>query len=82
MSLAQIKKRNERVEQDKAWEVSTTRKLIIAMITYAIIVIFLIIIGVQRPFLSALVPVLGYLLSTLTMPFCKNYWLRHFYKRP
>ena len=39
--LDAINKRNIRVEADKAWETSNTRRLIIAIFTYLIVVIFL-----------------------------------------
>jgi len=36
--INKIKTRNKKVEFDKAWETSTTRKIIIALLTYLIIV--------------------------------------------
>lgn len=36
-----IEKRNERVEKDKAWETSWTRKLSIAVLTYAVVCVYL-----------------------------------------
>ena len=35
-----IKERNARVEIDKAWETSLTRKLLILVLTYFVVVIF------------------------------------------
>ncbi|MBI3334070.1 hypothetical protein HYZ97_01150 [Candidatus Pacearchaeota archaeon] len=75
--LKQIKERNRRVEADKAWETSGIRKSIITVLTYLIILLFLASINVQRPWLHALVPALGFLLSTLTLPFVKRWWLIH-----
>ena len=66
---------------DKAWETSVTRRTIIATITYAVVVIFLYMINAPLPFLSALVPCAGYLLSTLTMPMFKRAWLKRTYKK-
>lgn len=37
--IPQIKERNKRVEADKAWETSTSRKIIIAIATYIVITI-------------------------------------------
>jgi len=79
--LAAIHARNAKVEADKAWETSWMRRLIIASATYAIILFFLLSINAPNPYLNALVPTLAYLLSTLTMPFLKQYWLKHFYKK-
>jgi len=79
--IESIKERNKRVEADKAWETSKTRRVIIAILTYLIIVIFLFSINAPNPWLSAMVPVLGFILSTLTMPFLKNIWINRVYKR-
>lgn len=71
-----IKTRNARVEHDKAWETSATRKIAVAAATYAVILIFFLIIKVDRPFLSAIVPTLGFLLSTLSINILKNWWVK------
>jgi len=73
--IESIKERNARVEADKAWETSFTRRAIISSMTYIIIVLFLMSIGAPSPWLSALVPVMGFILSTLTMPIFKRWWL-------
>lgn len=74
-SIEEILARNSRVESDKAWETSKTRRLIIAAITYLTATAFLKLIGNDAPFINALVPVGGYLLSTLSLPLAKNWWL-------
>ena len=79
--IASIKERNKRVELDKAWETSMMRKTIIVILTYAIVVIFLYSIHAQRPWLNALVPCVGYILSTLTMSFFKKYWVQNIYQK-
>ncbi len=79
--VQQIKKRNQRVETDKAWETSKTRKLIIAILTYIVVVIFLIIIKIPHPELNALIPVAGFLLSTMTLGFFKKIWITKIYKK-
>jgi hypothetical protein len=73
--IGKIRERNERVEVDKAWEISLTRRAAISAGTYAVIVAFLLAIEAPNPYLAALVPVLGFILSTLTLPFLKNWWL-------
>jgi hypothetical protein len=40
IKIEEIKKRNERVELDKAWETSWARKFLIAVLTYFVIVLF------------------------------------------
>jgi len=46
--IAAIVERNRRVEADKAWEVSLFRRLTIAVLTYAIAVLFLWLIESER----------------------------------
>lgn len=75
-----IHSRNKRVERDKAWELSKTRKIIIASLTYLVISIFLIILNIHHPWLNALIPVVGFLLSTLTLNFCKKKWVKYYYE--
>jgi len=73
--FAAIKERNRRVEADKAWELSWTRRLFIAVVIYIIAGWWLGIINNNYPWLNAFVPALGYLLSTLSLPFIKKWWL-------
>jgi len=69
-----IKSRNRRVEMDKAWEVSWTRRLFIAISTYVVAGVWLVLIKDTSPWLKALVPSVGYLLSTLSIPLIKSWW--------
>jgi hypothetical protein len=75
-STEDIVNRNHRVELDKAWETSYTRRGIIALIIYGVASFFMIRIGVGDPFLNALVPTGGYLLSTLSLSVIKKWWIR------
>lgn len=79
--LQEISTRNKRVELDKAWETSLTRKLIIAIITYLVIAIFFYFAQVQRPFLNAIVPTVAFILSTTTLPLIKNIWVKRYKKK-
>ncbi len=75
--IKQIKTRNARVELDKKWETSWTRKLCICVLTYIVVVIYSITIQqVSNVFLSSLVPVIGFTLSTLSLGFVRNIWER------
>lgn len=74
--LQTIKDRNTKVEADKAWETSWLRAFIIAISTYVIAGVTLQLVGVSRPWLTALVPTLGFYLSTLTLAPVKRWWLR------
>lgn len=71
-----IKTRNERVEMDKAWETSGTRKLVILVLTYVVVVIFFFATNLPKPFTNSLVPTLGFFLSTLTVPWVRTSWLK------
>jgi len=51
-----IKKRNQRVEADKAWETSKTRIVLISVMTYLIISLYFLYMGIPRPFMNAFVP--------------------------
>lgn len=78
--LTKIEKRNKRVEADKAWESSWTRKLAIAFLTYIVVCIYLkFVVGVD-PWINAIVPTIGFLLSTLTLGWIKLYWLQKYDK--
>ena len=73
--LQAIEARNRRVELDKAWETSWARKIIIFLLTYTVIVIFFFFARLPSPFLNAIVPSLAFVLSTLTIPLFKKWWL-------
>ena len=73
--LEAVEQRNARVEFDKAWETSWIRRGLIAGITYICAIILLNILGHDGAWKHAFVPVMGYLLSTLTLPAAKKAWL-------
>lgn len=73
--LGEIESRNVRVGMDKAWETSLTRKLSIAAITYVIASVYMaLFLKDAHWYAGALVPVIGYLLSTLSLPVIRKYW--------
>ena len=73
--LNEIKKRNQRVELDKKWETSYTRRIFIMLITYFVVVIYSIMIQkMDSIWLSSLVPVIGFLLSTLSLKMIRKIW--------
>lgn len=76
-----LKERNKKVEADKAWEISWTRRIIIAGVTYIIVAAWLAMLGVGHHLLHAFVPVLGYLASILTLPMLKKHWIAKVYRR-
>lgn len=72
--IAAIEARNKKVEQDKAWETSWTRRASIALLTYSVVVGYLFTINNDRPFINALVPPVGFVLSTLVLKNIRNHW--------
>ena len=75
-----LKARNNRVEAEKAWEISHFRKLAICTVTYITVGIVMAIIGIPEPHINALIPTLGYYLSTLGLGFVKAAWIQKIYK--
>jgi hypothetical protein len=71
-----IKARNARVETDKAWETSLARKIVIALLTYIVIVIFFYAAELPKPFLNSIVPAAAFILSTFSFPLFKKWWIR------
>jgi len=74
--ITEIQNRNKRVELDKAWEISWTRRIIILLLTYCVIVSFFLIAKLPDPFLNALVPALAFFISTLTIDIVKKIWMK------
>ena len=73
--IIKIKERNKKVELDKAWETSFTRKLCICILTYIVVVIYSHLINkVSNIWLSSLVPVIGFTLSTFSLKIVRNMW--------
>ena len=76
--VEEIQARKSRVEADKAWEVSWARQLFIAVSTYIIAGIWLVVIHDTFPWLKAFVPSVGYLLSVQSLPFIKKWWAANY----
>jgi len=73
--IADIKERNKRVEKDKAWETSWTRRICIMILTYVIVIIYSYVIKkYDNVLLSSLVPVIGFTLSTLSLKVIRKIW--------
>jgi len=75
--LAAIEERNRRVEVDKAWEVSFVRRGVISAMTYLTAGTFMAVNNFLHPWLTAIVPVCGYILSTLSLPWIKELWIKN-----
>ena len=78
--LELIKQRNQRVEADKAWETSLVRIGSVAVITYAVALLVMRALGVERFWLQAFIPSFGYILSTQSLPLIKRWWIKKFFR--
>ena len=75
--IEQLEERNLRVEADKAWETSWLRKASIMLLTYLVVVAYLhFVVGIS-PWINAVVPVVGFFLSTLTISVIKQLWIKN-----
>jgi hypothetical protein len=77
VEINKIKQRNIRVEKDKQWETSLTRRILIAFGTYILVLLVMIATGTERPYLAALIPSVAFLISTASLEFMKNWWLKN-----
>ena len=73
--IKDIEARNKRVELDKKWETSWTRRICIMILTYIIVVVYSYSIRkYDYVFLTSLVPVIGFTLSTLSIKAMRKIW--------
>ena len=73
--IESIEKRNKKVEADKAWETCFTRKILIIMFTYVFAVLYLKIADTTNPWFGAVVPCVGFFLSTQSISIVKKWWI-------
>ena len=74
--IIKIQERNKRVELDKAWETSNTRKVAIVVLTYLTMVLAMYVLKMDRPFVNAIIPTLGFALSTLSLSLIRHLWVK------
>ena len=74
--VLKIEQRNQKVELDKAWETSWTRRFLIAIMTYITMVLFFLVAKLPKPFINSIVPTVGFVLSTLSLPYFKKLWIK------
>lgn len=82
MEIKKIQERNKKVELDKSWETSWTRKICIMVLTYIVVVTYSYVIrNFDNIFMSSLVPVIGFTLSTLSLKLVRNTWEKKINKK-
>lgn len=75
--ILKIKERNKKVELNKAWETSKTRKVTICILTYLVVILFSVFVNKEgNIFLNSAVPVIGFLLSTQSLKMVKILWIK------
>lgn len=70
-----IRKRNKKVETDKAWEISLFRTLLISLSIYLVSFVAFYFIGIRNYLVNALIPTIGYFLSTRSFTVIKKWWI-------
>lgn len=75
--VRQIELRNQHVEKEKQWETSLVRKVSIAVVTYFTLAAYFAFVLKVNPWINAIVPTVGFLLSTLSLSAIKNIWLKY-----
>ena len=73
--IAKIAERNNRVELNKGWETSLSRFFLIVITTYFVMCLVFTGMGSEASYLNAVVPTLGYALSTVSFSFFKKLWI-------
>jgi hypothetical protein len=79
--VAAIEERNRNVEREKAWETSFTRRAAILVLTYFVMCLVFEGLGSGTVFTSALIPTLGFFLSSLSLPIVRTRWRRRSFER-
>lgn len=76
--IKKIQERNQKVELDKAWETSWTRRICICILTYIVVVLYSYLVRYYNNILlSSLVPVIGFTLSTLSLKYIRKLWQKN-----
>ena len=79
--IQNIKERNKRVEKDKAWETSLTRRVCIMILTYIVVLFYSYMVkNITSIWVSSLIPVIGFALSTLSLKIIRKIWEIHIEK--
>lgn len=75
MKYQKFTKKNKKVELDKKWETSTTRRIFICILTYVIVLIYSYLVkNYNSIYLTSIVPVIGFALSTLFLKYIRKIW--------
>ncbi len=78
--VKELQKRNARVDTNKAWETSLTRKLVLSALIYLLALGLFASEYDPHIYTDALLPAVAFLISTLTIQAVKNWWVKRVYK--
>lgn len=79
--IKNLEERSQLKDANKAWETSFTRRILIALFTYLAVALYFNALGLDNPWLNAIVPSAAFLLSTLSLPFFKQLWQKYIFKK-
>ena len=80
--IRKIQERNKRVELDKEWETSWTRRICIMILTYIVVIIYSYVIKkFDNILLSYLLQVIGFALYKLSLKYIRKIWERKIYSK-
>jgi hypothetical protein len=71
-----VKRRNNRVEKEHEWNTSFVRGLVIMVCTYVCLGLYMQLVDIDRPWINAIVPTVGFWLSTLSLDKLRPIYLR------
>jgi len=75
--ITALEKRNRRVDAEKNWETSPYRKILILLLTYFVMCLVFWSLGSHPYWAKAIVPTLGFYLSTLSLSVLKSWFQRN-----
>ncbi len=75
-----IRCRNRKAEADKAWEISNMRKIAVALTAYFVMICVMYVLKMENLFIGAIIPTLGFILSTVSADLVKKIRMKKFYK--
>jgi len=64
----------------KKWDQSRIRITLNASGVYLVTVIFMHVLAIENPAVSALIPVFGYVITTISLPLVKKLWIKSYLK--
>ena len=80
--ILQLQQRNREKDRGKEFESSYTRVIFLMAVTYFTLLTYMaLVIKSANPYLDAIVPTVGFNISTWSLPYVKEWWIqaRHYY---